>query len=102
MTGFKVLIFCGCVLAAALTVFLALSLTARDVVRTLLHTLLLWITVSLIGRNLDNLARARTSGSKDGDGWETGRRTAGPGSENRGSDRREDRGPTRRPPVSRS
>lgn len=58
VAGFSVLVLCGFVLAGLLTFSLVLSLRAGDVFRTLLNAGLLWVAVTLITRNLDNLAAA--------------------------------------------
>lgn len=56
--GFRVLAFFGFVLAGVLTVFLAFSLRHGAIFRAAIHAGLLFFTVRLIQRNLDNLAAA--------------------------------------------
>ena len=59
MVRYGLLVFCGCVLAGALTVFVAISLRSGDLFRTLFHGGLLWLTVRLLLRNLDRLEKGR-------------------------------------------
>jgi hypothetical protein len=61
--GYGLLVFCGFILAGALTVFIAVSLRSGDTFRTLFHAGLLWFTVRLLLRNLDNLEKARAGGA---------------------------------------
>jgi predicted tellurium resistance membrane protein TerC len=56
--GFRTLILCGFVLAGVLTLSLALSLRLGNTLHTILSAALLWLTVSLIHRNTENMARA--------------------------------------------
>lgn len=63
--GFRILVLCGFVLAGVLTAFLTISLRAGDTLRAILHAALLWVTITLIERNLDNLAAAT---GRPGDG----------------------------------
>lgn len=76
-SGFGVLVLCGFALAGLLTFSLALSLRAGDVLRTLLNAGLLWVAVTLITRNLDNLATAEGR-SKRGAAGAAGRKAKGP------------------------
>jgi hypothetical protein len=63
-SGFKALVFCGFILAGVLTMFLAMSLRMGDALRAALHAGLLWVTITLIERNLDNLATAEGRASE--------------------------------------
>lgn len=54
--SFRVLVVVGFVIAGLLTLCLTLSLRTHYLLATLVHAGLLWLTVNLITRNLDNLA----------------------------------------------
>lgn len=66
--SFRALVVAGFVLAGLFTLCLALSLVTHYTLATLIHAGLLWLTVNLITRNLDNLAAAkgRSEGSPNG------------------------------------
>ncbi len=58
VASFRTLILCGFVLAGVLTLSLALSLRLGNTLHVILNAALLWLTVSLIHRNTENMARA--------------------------------------------
>ncbi len=64
--GFRILAFSGFILAGVLTVFLTFSLRHGSVFRAAIHAGLLFVTVSLIQRNLDNLATAEGRRTRPG------------------------------------
>jgi len=80
--SFRALVVAGFVLAGLFTLLLALSLVTHYTLATLIHAGLLWLTVNLITRNLDNLAAAegRSEGSPNGSrgGGRSGGRSGGP------------------------
>jgi len=78
--SFRALVVAGFVLAGLFTLCLALSLVTHYTLATLIHAGLLWLTVNLITRNLDNLAAAegRSEGSPGREGGRSGGRSGGP------------------------
>ncbi len=58
VASFRTLILCGFALAGVLTLSLALSLRLGNTLHTVLSAALLWLTLNLIHRNAQNMARA--------------------------------------------
>jgi uncharacterized membrane protein YgcG len=83
--SFRALVVAGSVLAGLLTLCLTLSLATHYTLATLIHAGLLWLTVNLITRNLDNLAA--TKGRSEGSPGREGGPSGGPSGERSGGRR---------------